>query len=70
MDIERAKVNNVHVITHGNNATGADNIDTRSSMNGGSRPLASTAAPERIRFLLSLDLTAILRLRVPVRRTG
>ncbi len=37
---DRATANNVHVLTHGNNTTGADNIDTRSSMNGGSRPFS------------------------------
>ena len=34
--VERAKVTNVAVITHGSNATGIDNINTRSSINGGS----------------------------------
>ena len=34
--VERLKVKNVQVVTHGNNATGIDNIATRSSITGGS----------------------------------
>ena len=34
--IERAQITNVNIITHGNNATGIDNINTRSSINSGS----------------------------------
>ncbi len=34
--VERANITNVSVTTHGSNATGIDNINTRSSINGGS----------------------------------
>lgn len=34
--IERARVTNINIVTHGSNATGIDNINTRASITGGS----------------------------------